>query len=514
MAVSTADIAVRMLNEGKDVEAEAYCQQQLASSPDDAMMVQLMALLRLRQNRLNEALPYLLRGITLLPTWSDGYFVAGKLLHEVVGNHEEAAKLLRRAIELAPNDADRYFALAQTLPYSGRMDDGAESRELFAKAVELRPDWAEAWTQLGNAWISTGHPADGEAALRRSLELRPGNLQTLVILSTALLEQDKPAEALGVAEQALAVAPNDPGLLAERNRLADIARSRAKPERLARYPRAVKEFDDLRTLIDKYILSDFKQRYPIISPTTKVFAMGSCFAINLATTLQRRGFPAEAVNYPDQINSTFENRYLLEWVVNGPSERTRGFQQEFGDAYRQKLIGLIQSSNVAILSLGVGACFFDKETGEFVSTFGMNFHTALLLSKFVFKTTTVSQNVENLRFIVDALRQINPKIHLVLTVSPVPLKATFERGSAMIADCVSKSTLRVVAHEFMQLEIPDTYYWPSYEMVRWIGGHTTVFGADDGSPLHVNQAMIDLIIDRFISIFGSAEMQAANAPAV
>jgi len=57
-------------------------------------------------------------------------------------------------------------------------------------------------------------------------------------------------------------------------------------------------------------------------------------------------------------------------------------------------------------------------------------------------------------------------------VSPVPLKATFERLSPIIADCVSKSILRVAAHEFMSSAAgAGTIYWPSFEVFRWLGGH-------------------------------------------
>jgi hypothetical protein len=46
-------------------------------------------------------------------------------------------------------------------------------------------------------------------------------------------------------------------------------------------------------------------------------------------------------------------------------------------------------------------------------------------------------------------------------------------------------------------------YWPSFEMVRWLGAHHgRLYGNDDGSAHHVDFQVIDLIIDSFVSTVG------------
>jgi len=39
--------------------------------------------------------------------------------------------------------------------------------------VRIRPGWAEAWTNLGAAQLSSGHPADAVLSFRKALAINP-----------------------------------------------------------------------------------------------------------------------------------------------------------------------------------------------------------------------------------------------------------------------------------------------------------------------------------------------------
>jgi hypothetical protein len=73
----------------------------------------------------------------------------------------------------------------------------------------------------------------------------------------------------------------------------------------------------------------------------------------------------------------------------------------------------------------------------------------------------------------------------------------------MISDCVSKSILRVAIDQFFREHAPKTaYYWPSFEMVRWVGAHVdfpTLF--EDNTPRHVNRGIVEIIITNFVRKF-------------
>ncbi len=102
------------------------------------------------------------------------------------------------------------------------------------------------------------------------------------------------------------------------------------------------------------------------------------------------------------------------------------------------------------------------------------------------------------------VRMAGPEVKVVLTVSPVPLAGTTEHDSAITADCLSKSTLRVACEEAVAARRGEgVLYWPSFEIVRWLGAHfgpetPGPYGADDGNTRHVSEWLIDLIVALFV----------------
>jgi hypothetical protein len=100
------------------------------------------------------------------------------------------------------------------------------------------------------------------------------------------------------------------------------------------------------------------------------------------------------------------------------------------------------------------------------------------------------------------LRGFGAPKRIILTVSPVPLRASFEYRSAIVADCVSKSTLRVVVDTLIRGGDEDLVYWPSFEMVRWVSGHReAVFGVDDGNTAHISFKLVREIVAAFVNRF-------------
>lgn len=71
---------------------------------------------------------------------------------------------------------------------------------------------------------------------------------------------------------------------------------------------------------------------------------------------------------------------------------------------------------------------------------------------------------DDLRAVHALLKQHNPKLRFLLTVSPVPLTATAMDEHVLVATTYAKSTLRAVAGQIKQ-ENPDFDYFPSFEIV-------------------------------------------------
>lgn len=334
------------------------------------------------------------------------------------------------------------------------------------------------------------------------------------MLAQSLVEAGQIAQATAELEQVVRSAPDFVDAAAELRRLKEAATSRNRRGSVARYPGGAEDFVDAKTSIAKYLTAHFRDADRFLNRRAKVFALGSCFAENITRGLVRSGVTADHVGYPEEINSPYANFYLLDWVLRGEaSQSTEGFERVFGEAGRERIAAQLADADVVILSLGVAPCFFDRETDAFVSTLGHNFNVPMLVRRHKFRTTTVQENVHAILKIIDIIRTFNPRSWFVLTVSPVPLKATFEMQSAVIADCVSKSTLRVAAHEVLEKRLDRIVYWPSFEMVRWLAsGHIgPVFGVDDGSSFHVSQRLVDVIIETFIETFGEVDLTAALA---
>ncbi len=81
-----------------------------------------------------------------------------------------------------------------------------------------------------------------------------------------------------------------------------------------------------------------------------------------------------------------------------------------------------------------------------------------------FRNFGVSEMAADLSTFVRKLRAANPWVRIILTVSPVPLVATFEDRHVLVSTVYSKSALRVVA-QMVSDSFADVAYFPSYEII-------------------------------------------------
>jgi hypothetical protein len=250
------------------------------------------------------------------------------------------------------------------------------------------------------------------------------------------------------------------------------------PRRKNRYPRENAEFLNLPKVIADFLLDEkTKIRF---EKNTRFFLQGSCFAEKLFLELKKRSYQCFYNEFLEYLNSPLANMQYLGGLLQNPADPI--FQE-------------IKKSDVYILTIGVAPCWFKKTTGEFVLQPNAND-----LSAYYQRTISVEESKQALLFIFSAIRGINPRIKIVLTLSPVPLGRSFDFESAIIADCVSKSVLRASMHEALAAcHDPKPTYFPSFEIVRWVGGHAGNAFGDDGLPRHVSQQYVKEIISSFLS---------------
>jgi tetratricopeptide (TPR) repeat protein len=79
----------------------------------------------------------------------------------------------------------------------------------FQRAIKNYPDYYESYSEIGMAYIRLKDFSSAEKALRKSIELSSAKYPPpLMLLSMLLNDQNRPADAQGVARQAIAVEPN------------------------------------------------------------------------------------------------------------------------------------------------------------------------------------------------------------------------------------------------------------------------------------------------------------------
>ncbi len=252
----------------------------------------------------------------------------------------------------------------------------------------------------------------------------------------------------------------------------------------------------------------------LIDRQDRVSTAGSCFAQHIARTLSARGFgylvtepgpPEEGYGlYPArfgniytvrQLRQTFQRAYGLfvpvedAWrVADHWVDPFRPGVQAGGFASREALIGdrdshmaavraMFETSDVFIFTLGLTEAWMDARTGAVVPLAPGVVGAEAAEDDYVFHNFTVQETIDDLLAFIDEVRLLSPTLRIILTVSPVPLIATFEDRHVLQATTYSKSVLRVAAETARTLR-EGVVYFPSYEIVT--GAHNRArFFEDD-----------------------------------
>jgi tetratricopeptide (TPR) repeat protein len=197
MSVQTAETiadGAEFLARGDIVSAERVAGALLARG-DDPDALHILALVRIQQNRLDEAVTLLGRSLVLRPRHAHVLFNLGKVL-VLMGRQQEALKTLDDVVRLQPDIADAWYELGelqQTLGYP------AMAEASFRKVLALAPHHVFAQLALGVAIKDDGRPAESEPLLAAGLaKAEDPRLKTAFLyqLAFAQYDQGKRTEAL------------------------------------------------------------------------------------------------------------------------------------------------------------------------------------------------------------------------------------------------------------------------------------------------------------------------------
>ena len=188
----------------------------------------------------------------------------------------------------------------------------------------------------------------------------------------------------------------------------------------------------------------------MLTPDASVVTLGSCFARELRDYLAAKGLGAANVWVPSGLNNTFALLDFVSWCVTG-QETGRGYRYDRDDegrirewtpeSERELYLEGFRTAGAFVFTLGLAEVWQDRET-EAVFWRGVP-KDVYKADRHVFRLSTVEENMENVVRMVELVRSVNASAPIVLTLSPVPLRATFRGISCLTADAVSKSVLRV-----------------------------------------------------------------------
>lgn len=277
----------------------------------------------------------------------------------------------------------------------------------------------------------------------------------------------------------------------------------------------------------KYVFAGWCPPKPVIGCHDQILAVGSCFAMHIATALRElranvtvnQGKTLGAGTTSD-INlftfgagfvNTFSVLQQFEWALGRREVDATNLyvQMPQTDPSQPRVIGLmpltpeireqsrsaILASDAFIVTLGLSEVWYDKLTGEVF--FGAVPESAYNPERHAFRVMTVDENKVNLAALVALLREYKPSAPIVFTLSPVPLMATFRPVSCLTANSASKAILRAAVDEFIREERPGVYYWPSYEVITDFFGPAS-FKED---RRHVTAQAVKQIMSHFAAAF-------------
>ena len=243
-----------------------------------------------------------------------------------------------------------------------------------------------------------------------------------------------------------------------------------------------------------------------LDKSDRIATAGSCFAQHISRTLASEGYnyivtetqprtagaidegfgayPARFANLytTTQLRQLFERAYGLFSPVDEvwntkdgafidpfrPRIQEGGFAtadacREDTEAHLAAVREMFEQCDVFIFTLGLTEAWRSK-VDKAVFPLAPGVVAEIETENYEFVNYDVNTVVGDLEHSIRYMREINPAMRIILTVSPVPLIATYEDRHVLVSTTLSKAVLRVAA-DMVAKTMPDVAYFPSYEMI-------------------------------------------------
>jgi hypothetical protein len=282
-----------------------------------------------------------------------------------------------------------------------------------------------------------------------------------------------------------------------------------------------------------------------LKPTDKIATAGSCFAQHIARHLRKRAFtvldlePAFHLTsqatahsfgyglYSARYGNIYTARQLHQLCLEAigkhqpaisvwkkddryfdalrPSVEPQGLASpeevaEHRKAHLKFVRKLLETADVFVFTLGLTEAWIHTDSGTVYPTAPGTIAGSFDPAVFEFKNFTYGEVYSDIELFWQLIKEINPKIRMILTVSPVPLTATAGSEHVLAATTYSKSVLRAAAGCFAA-QNRDVDYFPSYEIISGFPSKAAFF---EDNCRNVTDTGVETVMEIFFGQHGNA----------
>ena len=203
-----------------------------------------------------------------------------------------------------------------------------------------------------------------------------------------------------------------------------------------------------------------------LEPCERILFVGSCFADNIGKRFEEEKFRA-MVNPFGVMYNPVSVLHTVKKVAN-------------------------HTFDTAVFTLGTNHVYVERATGEIVDNCQKRPQR-----EFEERKLTVEECADALSEAITLLRQANPKINVIITVSPIRYAKYGYHGSQL-----SKAVLLLATDKVIKEEGERVYYFPAYEIVNDELRDYRFYKAD---MLHPNEQAVEYIWEQLVATCFSAE---------
>jgi hypothetical protein len=266
------------------------------------------------------------------------------------------------------------------------------------------------------------------------------------------------------------------------------------------------------------------------SKNDKVMSIGSCFAQHTSNFLQSKNYnyllyEKNYTHFSAKYGNVYtieQGKQLLERAINKDPEgevwinykikkyidsfRPRIFDKGFSTVeevkserikHLESTLRAFKDCDVLIYTLGLTEGWKSKNTGQVFQIApgvdGGSFD-ALLHESF---NSSLSEVVDNLQIFISQVRSVNPKVKILISVSPVHLAATHTKSNVLIASIESKMKLRLATTEILK-QNNSVYYFPSLEYIFALSQTGALYG---NNRRDINELGVNLVMSMFAKTY-------------